>query len=495
MKKITIIIVLFTIHCSLFTAYGQTDSLSRYLEIAAQNNPSVKAAFLSYEAALQKIPQMGAYEDPQLDIGFFLKPMDLVDGRQIAQFQLMQMFPWFGTKKAAQTEAHHMAKMTFEEFRESRDNLFLEVYTQWYALCALQQKRINSEENKKLLQQLESLAVRKFSTGSGGGKTEDRRQKTEDGKQEMGSGSTSGMNMGASQTASGNSSGNQENRGGMNMSGGASSGMSEVLRVQLELVESESNIESLLSEIIAAKARFNALLNRSADHAVNIPDEFSQIPYLLDVSSVSQQMTEQNPMLGMLKEESLAHEARLEMEKKMAYPMFGVGLQYMLIGKTPESAANGADMGAMDNGITPDANGKAMKSMNGKDMIMPMVSVSIPIFRNKYKAAQRESRLLRQASEEKYADTFNRLQAELYRDKHLLDDAVRKIALYKKQSALALTTCELVIQEFASGKSELSDVIQVQRQLLDYRLKEAEAIATYNTMVANIQKLISSNDK
>jgi outer membrane protein TolC len=97
--------------------------------------------------------------------------------------------------------------------------------------------------------------------------------------------------------------------------------------------------------------------------------------------------------------------------------------------------------------------------------------------------------LLRQASEEKYAATLNNLQAELYRYKHQLEDAARKIALYKKQAALAETTYELTVQSFASGKGELGDVLQVQRQLLDYRLKTAEAIATYNTMVANIQKL------
>jgi outer membrane protein TolC len=144
----------------------------------------------------------------------------------------------------------------------------------------------------------------------------------------------------------------------------------------------------------------------------------------------------------------------------------------------------------MDDGMNnPVTAAGTMKSMNGKDMLMPMVSISIPIYRNKYKAAQRESRLLRQASEERYAGTFNSLQTELYRDKHQLDDAARKIALYKKQAELARTTYELVVQEFAGGKSELGAVIQVQRQLLDYRLKESEAIAGYNTMVANIQKL------
>lgn len=45
-------------------SYAQeVDSLSYYLEIAGQNNPDVKADFLAYKAALQKVPQSGAYQD------------------------------------------------------------------------------------------------------------------------------------------------------------------------------------------------------------------------------------------------------------------------------------------------------------------------------------------------------------------------------------------------------------------------------------------------
>ena len=54
------------------------DSLARYLEIAAENNPGLNADFLTYKAALEKVPQAGAWPDPQLDMGFFLKPMDIV---------------------------------------------------------------------------------------------------------------------------------------------------------------------------------------------------------------------------------------------------------------------------------------------------------------------------------------------------------------------------------------------------------------------------------
>ena len=75
--------------------------------------------------------------------------------------------------------------------------------------------------------------------------------------------------------------------------------------------------------------------------------------------------------------------------------------------------------------------------------------------------------------------------------KHELDDAARKIELYTKQTQLAQTTYNLLVQEFVSGKSDLTNLIQVHRQLLDYTFKKADAVAKYNTVVASINSLIS----
>ena len=180
----------------------------------------------------------------------------------------------------------------------------------------------------------------------------------------------------------------------------------------------------------------------------------------------------QNPMLRMINQEELAYKAKQEMDKKMSMPMLGVGLQYSLIKKR------------MDMGIP-------ITDMNGMDMLMPMVSISIPIFRNKYKAQQKESEYLQQSVREKYTDTYNALEAELFQAKHQMENAERQMTLLKKQTELANTTYNLVVQEFVTGKSDLADVIQVQRQLLDYRLKQSKAVATYNTMVASAQRIIS----
>jgi outer membrane protein TolC len=469
---------------------GQTDSLNHYLEIAARNNPGVRADFAAWQAALQRIPQTGVPENPQLEMGFFLQPMELVEGRQVADLKLMQMFPWFGTRKAARTEAQHMAKMAYEQFRETRDGLFLDLYTQWFTLGRLRQQLMNSRDNRELLVQLEELALQKFASpapsggGEGSGRTSgtsgEAPRQTNAGNAGMG-----GMKMGG-QPAAGSAqpptTGSMDGMGGMGGLGASSPGMSDVLRIRMEIAETDSRTESLQSEIRAETAKFNALLNRPVDSEVRLPDSLRQIPFLFDPSQILAQISDQNPMLGMLSEEEAAYRAKAEMDRKMSYPMLGIGLQYMLIRKKP--AGMGTD--AMETG---------MSSMNGKDMLMPMVSVSIPVYRKKYRAQQRENAFLQQAVRERHLNTRNLLEAELYRIGHLFDDAARRIALYRRQTELAQAACTLAVREFASGRGDLSSVIQVQRQLLDYALKTSEAVADYNITVANIRKLMSANEE
>jgi outer membrane protein TolC len=475
------------IFCS--SSFGQIhDSLAHYLKIAGENNPALRAAFYVYEAALEKIPQAGAFQDPQLDIGLFLEPMEIVTGLQVGQFQIMQMFPWFGTRKAARTEAEHMAKMAFEQFREARDQLFFDVYTQWFKLCRLQQQLNNNRESKEFLLQLEELALKKFSSPNNNSTSGSMSVKPDassgaGNKQGMSSGGNSmkGMTMGntaATQSVQGSMV--IPSQGNMAQMGSSSSSMVDLLNIRLEVAELDNNIESILSQIDAEKVGFNVLLNRSFGSEIIIPDSLEQIPFLLDLENSMQTIRAQNPMLGMITEEESTFKAKTEMDKKMSYPMFGIGLQYMLINKKP---------------VPETDHNNNMSSMNGKDMFMPMVSISIPFFRKKYNAQQRENELLQKASHEKYINTLNMFEAELHSTKNQLENAAKKITLYHKQSELVRTTLNLMLQEFASGKGDLSNVIQVQRQLLDYLLKKGEAIVDYNIMVANVQKLISIKGK
>ncbi len=423
-KHITIIFAFILLLSSNIKA--QSDSLSHYLTVAADNNTGLKADFLLYKASMEKLPQVGTLPDLQLDMGFYIQPMDVIDGRQVADFTLMQMFPWFGTKKAAQTEAQHQANVAYEQFRESRDNLFLEVYTQWYKLCSLQQKLKNIDEQQTYLNHLQELAVLKYSSSSP------------------------------------NSSG--------------ADNMSSTLRIKLETVELDNSRESIISEIKSEKAKFNSLLNRPSGIQVIIPDTIIKVNFSLDILSALEDISAQSPTLGMIKEESLSFAAKAKADKKMSMPMIGVGVQYSLLNKRLPTVIPVSDM-------------------NGMDMIMPMISLSIPIYRNKYKAQQRESKLMQQAGTERYNQVFNSIKSELISINHQLDDALRTITLLEKQTELATSTHSLILREYSTGRSNLTDVIEVQRQLLDYKLRKSDAIATYNTMAASAQRLSSFNDK
>jgi len=53
-------------------SFSQTDSLYKYLEIAANDNPVVQQKFFEYKASLQKIPQAGSLSDPELSMEYSL---------------------------------------------------------------------------------------------------------------------------------------------------------------------------------------------------------------------------------------------------------------------------------------------------------------------------------------------------------------------------------------------------------------------------------------
>ncbi|MBN2666060.1 MAG: TolC family protein, partial [Bacteroidales bacterium] len=114
------------------------DSLASYLETAARNNPGVRQALLEYQAALQKVPQAGSLPDPELSAGILLKPMELMNGKQMADFQLMQMFPWFGVLRNAKDEMSLMANAKYEQFRDVRAGVWYDVQKSWYELYRIQ---------------------------------------------------------------------------------------------------------------------------------------------------------------------------------------------------------------------------------------------------------------------------------------------------------------------------------------------------------------------
>ena len=471
--------LLISIYLNLFlipSLNSQPDSLVKYLEIAARNNPTVIQRFTEYEASLQKIPQVGSLPDPQLDLGIFITPMELVGGSQVADIKLMQMFPWFGVLKNAKDEMSLMAKAKFELFRDSKLEVYYDVQRTWYELFRLRKDISISERNLDILGVIEQLSLIKYkspgisSSGSGSQQSGMPSKNNTNvpssggsGMQAMGGGRSSQLNNSSVQASVSMQSGSMT-------SSPDGSGLTDLYRIKIESGELKNNIALLKSQEQTTIARFNNYLNRPPLTNVFTGEILMPDSLFLDLSVVPDSIRNNNPMLNMLNYEKEAYQSRKKMVNGMGYPMVGIGLNYSVIGRSDMSTS----------------------TMNGSDMVMPMVSVSLPVYRKKYRAMREEADLLSKASSENFQAVSNTLNTDYYSAVQLYRDAQRRVKLYENQYILASKSLEIMMKSFSASSVSLTDVLRVRQQTLDYELKQVEAITDLNIATAWLNRLMAT---
>jgi len=235
---------------------------------------------------------------------------------------------------------------------------------------------------------------------------------------------------------------------------------SAVLDANSEILELEFELESLQSEMQIGIANFNALLGQDLNTEISFADTL----FLTEPDTAK---TTENPMLAMLNAESQSYKSQIAMSQKMGSPMFGLGLQYMLINK-------------LDN-------------MGGKDMVMVMGQVTLPIWRGKTNASINEAIRKSEAAQKYMINTKNELDVQKTQAKRQIELAKKKIFLYKKQVELADSKHKIALQNLSAGKSGLPEVLQINIEFINYQIKEIEAIAEYNSAVASLEMVHGEN--
>jgi outer membrane protein TolC len=471
--KYTIIFSLLVTETHINLVHGQdkgNDSLTYYLEIAVMNNPVILQRFAEYQAALQKVPQSGSLPDPELSTGVLLMPMELIGGKQVADFRLMQMFPWFGTLKSAKNEMSLMAKAKYESFRDAELQILYDVQRTWYNLYKTEQEIRISERNIEILKTIERLALVRFRTSNTGGNgSSSMESENIEQLQASYSGSAGMQGMSGSITTQMNrGSGNSFSMQGNSMtSSSGSSTLADIYRIQIETGELENRIALLNNQKKTVRAEFNSYLDRNPDSEVTVADSLTPDTLNILLSAIQDSIINNNPILSMIRFEEQSLDARKKMVTRMGFPMFGLGIDYSLINKSEMSTSE----------------------MNGRDMIMPMVSVTLPIYRRKYKAMQSETELLKTSATHEYSATTNNLQTEYYQAVQLYQDAMRRIKLYADQYLLASKSLDIIIKSYSASGASLTDVLRIQQQTLDYELKQVEAVTDFNTAIAWLKRL------
>jgi outer membrane protein TolC len=240
--------------------------------------------------------------------------------------------------------------------------------------------------------------------------------------------------------------------------------------LQVEEARLYEQIESLQDKEKLQRQQFNLLMHRSADSSLSFPDTMK----LREMPIVDwPQLERDNPRLQQLLAQGKMYDAQADMVKGQGRPMIGIGLEYMLNGRV--------DM-------------PVMPSMNGMDMLMPMLKVTLPIYRKKTEAGIKSARLMKESTVFDYQRQQDMLRSQYLSIEQQATDAKREILLYDKEMNLLDRTLQLMMTEYANGTTSLTDILQTSRENIDYALKQFETQAKYNILVAEYEKLASKYD-
>lgn len=256
-----------------------------------------------------------------------------------------------------------------------------------------------------------------------------------------------------------------------NYTAGRDTKMSDQLRLDAEEERLKEQTESLETQLTLQKQQFNITLHRQPNAALSLPDS---IPLRQMPTFNWTEIERNNPKLAQYSAIQKAFKSQEEQTRAKGMPMIGVGLQYMLNGKV--------DMPMMPN-------------MNGKDMVMPMVSVTIPIYRKKITSAIHSAQLMERSAAYNYQSQLDALQSTYLSIEQRADDIKRKLKLYESEVSLLNRTLELMQKEYATGATSLTDILQTTRESIDYDLLKAEANAQYNTITAEAIQLLARDVK
>ncbi len=266
--------MIFLLASSLLSAQQDLD---HYLQVAAENNPGLKAKFNDYMASLELAPQAKALPDPSIAFGYFISPVETRVGPMQFKISATQMFPWFGTRGARENLAIQSAKAKYEVFLEARSKLFNEVRSTYYNIYLNRRAIELTRENLDILRTFQQLAVIKVEAGK-----------------------VSALDS---------------------------------YRIEMEMGDLENQLALLLDQQQVLDRMFFNLLNAPEEEAVVTPEVLWTRGFSLDKTQILDSIRANNHQLLMISMQQEALDFRREVAEKQGKPDFSLGLDYTFIGQ------------------------------------------------------------------------------------------------------------------------------------------------------------------
>jgi len=240
----------------------------------------------------------------------------------------------------------------------------------------------------------------------------------------------------------------------------------DVLRLQIRQNELQQQKKVLLQQAKGIKAGFNKKLDRRYDEVVKVVTALeipaTDLEYSYDALSDNPELLKYDRLYESVVQSEL-------LNQKERAPSIGVGLDYVPVAERTEM----------------------MPADNGKDIVMPMVSLSIPIFNNSYTSVSKQNELRQKELEAQKNERLNVLQSTFSRAISQRNQARIIFNTQEKNLKQAKNAEEILTKSYETGTIDFNDVLDIQELQLKFQTEQIESVQLYYGQSAIINYLIN----
>jgi len=239
-------------------------------------------------------------------------------------------------------------------------------------------------------------------------------------------------------------------------------------RIEMEIGDLKNQLTLLRDKHSTIETAFYNLLNTDRQQPIKTPDSLWNKNLMLSKAQIADSIRINNHRLRRLRHQQDALSSRKTAAKKAGGPDFTLGFDYTFIGKGD-------------------------KNLPGTDaFVFPKIGISLPLYRNKYKAMVEEVRFHLIANKKESLETENNLDSMLERGWTDYQDADRRIQLYRSQLRLANQSLKLLETEYSTGSRNFEEILRMERKTLKYALELERARADKQAAISFITFLMGN---
>lgn len=223
---------------------------------------------------------------------------------------------------------------------------------------------------------------------------------------------------------------------------------SDVSLIRVERNELHSNIFQNYNEIEALSKNFNRLLQRDINLMVNVVDSLNITDILIGKTVV-----DHHPSLDKIDQINEALDFENDLIGKENTPTIGLGLDYIIVNE-------------IDNVTIAD---------NGKDVILPTVSFSIPIFNKDYKSKNNQIKIRQDQIISKKINQKRLLEMALEEALLSFNNSVLSVVSAQKNKEEIQHAINITLKAYETGILDYENIVGLQLQKIKYQLMEVAA--------------------